>query len=128
MFEAVEELVGEHADLETKLADPSVHADQANARKLNKRYAELTPIVATYRAWKRTGDDIETARELAHDDPDFAAEVKQLEKDRGSSPRSSDCSSSRATRATTRTSSWRSRRARAATSPHSSPATCSACT
>ena len=27
MFEAVEELVGEHADLETKLADPSVHAD-----------------------------------------------------------------------------------------------------
>ena len=46
MFEAVEELVGEHADLEKKLADPSVHADQANARKLNKRYAELTPIVA----------------------------------------------------------------------------------
>ena len=62
MFEAVEELVGEHADLETKLADPSVHSDQANARKLNKRYAELTPIVATYRTWKQTGDDIDTAR------------------------------------------------------------------
>ncbi len=82
MFEAVEELVGEHADLEKKLADPSVHADQANARRLNKRYAELTPIVGTYRSWKQTGDDIETARELAHDDPDFAAEVKLLEKDR----------------------------------------------
>ena len=82
MFEAVEELVGEHADLEKKLADPSVHADQANARKLNKRYAELTPIVATYRAWKQTGDDIETARELAADDPDFAAEVKELEAQR----------------------------------------------
>ena len=82
MFEAVEELIGEHADLEKKLADPSVHADQANARKLNKRYAELTPIVATYRAWKQTGDDIETARELAADDPDFAAEVKELEKQR----------------------------------------------
>ena len=47
MFEAVEELVGEHADLEKKLADPSVHADQANARKLNKRYAELTLSAAT---------------------------------------------------------------------------------
>jgi peptide chain release factor 1 len=35
MFEAVEELVAEHADLEKKLADPSVHSDQANARKLN---------------------------------------------------------------------------------------------
>ena len=82
MFEAVEELVAEHADLEKKLADPSVHSDQANARRLNKRYAELTPIVATYRSWKQTGDDIETARELAADDPDFAAEVKDLEKQR----------------------------------------------
>ncbi|MFI8091453.1 peptide chain release factor 1 [Streptomyces sp. NPDC086080] len=82
MFEAVEELVAEHADLETKLADPSVHSDQANARKLNKRYAELTPIVATYRSWKQTGEDIETAREFAVDDPDFAAEVKELEEQR----------------------------------------------
>ncbi len=82
MFEAVEELVAEHADLEKKLADPSVHSDQANARKLNKRYAELTPIVATYRSWKQTGDDAETARELAADDPDFAAEVKDLEQRR----------------------------------------------
>ncbi|MDH2387356.1 peptide chain release factor 1 [Streptomyces sp. HNM0663] len=82
MFEAVEELVGEHADLEKQLADPSVHADQANARKLNKRYAELTPIVAAYRSWRQTGDDIVTARELAADDPDFADEVKELEKHR----------------------------------------------
>ncbi|GGO92669.1 peptide chain release factor 1 [Wenjunlia tyrosinilytica] len=82
MFEAVEDLIGEHADLEKKLADPSVHADQANARKLNKRYAELTPIVATYRAWRQHGDDIETARELAAEDPDFAAEVKSLEQGR----------------------------------------------
>lgn len=82
MFEAVEELVAEHADLEKKLADPSVHSDQANARKLNKRYAELTPIIATYRSWTQTGDDIETARELGADDPDFAAEVKVLEQQR----------------------------------------------
>ena len=53
MFEAVEDLIGEHADLESELADPAVHADQANARKLDKRYAELTPIVGTYRAWKQ---------------------------------------------------------------------------
>ncbi|WP_137993329.1 peptide chain release factor 1 [Streptomyces vilmorinianum] len=86
MFEAVEELVGEHADLEKKLADPSVHSDQANARKLNKRYAELTPIIGTYKAWKQSADDIETAKELAADDPDYAAEfaqeVKELEKQR----------------------------------------------
>ncbi|MFP8883508.1 peptide chain release factor 1 [Streptomyces mangrovi] len=79
MFEAVEELIGEHADLEKRLADPAVHADQANARRLGKRYAELTPVVGAYHEWKRTADDIATARELAADDPDFAAEVKELE-------------------------------------------------
>jgi peptide chain release factor 1 len=88
MFEAVEDLVGEHAGLEKRLADPSVHADQAQARRLGKRYAELTPIVGAYRAWRRAGDDIEAARELAAeaDDPqdagDFAAEIKSLERHR----------------------------------------------
>ncbi|MBO8185757.1 MULTISPECIES: peptide chain release factor 1 [Streptomyces] len=82
MFEAVEELVGEHADLERRLADPAIHADQAGARRLNKRYAELTPIVTAYSEWKRTGDDIGTARELAAEDSDFADEVKELERRR----------------------------------------------
>ena len=82
MFEAVEELIGEHADLEKRLADPAVHADQAEARRLGKRYAELTPVVGTYRAWRQTGDDIDTARELGADDPEFAAEVKELERAR----------------------------------------------
>ncbi|MBA0051585.1 peptide chain release factor 1 [Streptomyces sp. AJS327] len=79
MFEAVEELIGEHADLERQLADPAIHADQAAARRLNKRYAELTPVVSAYREWKRTGEDIETARELAAEDPGFFDEVKELE-------------------------------------------------
>ncbi|QMU72533.1 peptide chain release factor 1 [Streptacidiphilus sp. P02-A3a] len=79
MFEAVEELLSEHAVLEERLAEPGVHADPNEARKLSKRYAELTPITAAYRAWRQTGEDIETARELAADDPDFYAEIKQLE-------------------------------------------------
>ncbi|MBB5935746.1 peptide chain release factor 1 [Streptomyces zagrosensis] len=80
MFEAVEELIGEHADLEGRLADPAVHADQREAMRLGKRYAELTPIIATYRDWKRCGDDIEAGRELAADDPEFADEVKEQER------------------------------------------------
>jgi peptide chain release factor 1 len=78
MFEAVEELIGEHADLERRLADPAIHADQATARRLSRRYAELTPVISAYRAWQRCGDDIEAARELAAEDPEFAAEVKEL--------------------------------------------------
>jgi peptide chain release factor 1 len=79
MFEAVEGLVEEHAELEHRLADPSIHADQAVARKLNQRYAELTAIVRAYHEWQRLADDIEAARELAAEDPSFAEEADALE-------------------------------------------------
>ena len=49
MFDNVEELVAEYADLERRLADPAIHADAGAARKLGRRYAELGPIVAAYR-------------------------------------------------------------------------------
>jgi len=65
VFENVEALAAEHADLERQLADPAIHSDQNRARALGRRYAELTPIVETHRAWLTTQDDIATARELA---------------------------------------------------------------
>jgi peptide chain release factor 1 len=82
MFEAVEELLNEHATLEERLADPAVHADPGTARQLSKRYAELTPITKAYREWRQNGEDIEAARELADVDPDFYAEIKSLEAQR----------------------------------------------
>jgi len=83
VFEAIEELLGEHADLEKRLAESAVHTDQNLARKLGKRYAELTPIAETYKAYQANTLDIETARELALEDPDFAAEVGELQALRG---------------------------------------------
>jgi peptide chain release factor 1 len=82
VFEAMEDLLVEHADLERRLADPGVHADQALARKLGKRYAELNPIAETYKAYQANGGDIETARELAEEDPAFAAEIDTLQEER----------------------------------------------
>ncbi|MEU8132193.1 peptide chain release factor 1 [Streptodolium elevatio] len=79
MFEAMDDLLAEHADLERRLADPQVHADQARARTLGRRYAELSPIVDTYRSWVQAGDDIAAARELAAEDPDFATEADEQE-------------------------------------------------
>ena len=78
MFEAVEGLVEEHQQLETRLADPAIHADQGLARRLNQRYAELTAIVRTYAEWQRLGDDIGAARELASEDEGFAEEAETL--------------------------------------------------
>jgi peptide chain release factor 1 len=83
MFEAIDDLMVEHAELERRLADPQVHTDQALARKLGKRYAELTPIAEAYRAYQANAGDIDTARELAREDPGFADEIEVLQERRG---------------------------------------------
>jgi len=79
MFEAVEGLVTERYELEQQLADPATHTDQALAKKLNQRYAEVSAIVRTWEEWRQLGDDVAAARELGSDDPDFAAEAETLE-------------------------------------------------
>ncbi|HSN05809.1 MAG TPA: peptide chain release factor 1 [Candidatus Angelobacter sp.] len=78
MFETVEALLAEHVELEARLADPAVHADQALSRRLGRRYAELRPVIATYRSWKQAGEDAAAAHELGADDPAFRAEEESL--------------------------------------------------
>ena len=78
-FAAVQPLLAEYAEVEQALADPGVHADQAKARTLGRRYAELGRIVTAYRSWHSAAEDAETAVELAADDPAFAAEVEPLQ-------------------------------------------------
>ena len=70
--------LSEYADLEAQLADPSVHADQARARELGRRYAELGPLVAAIREQEALCADLEAAREMADEDPDMAREAEQL--------------------------------------------------
>jgi peptide chain release factor 1 len=72
-------LVAEYAELEQQLADPSVHADQARARDLGRRYAELGPVVAAVRELERVRGNLGAARELATEDAGFAEEAEQLE-------------------------------------------------
>jgi peptide chain release factor 1 len=76
--ESLPALLAEHAELERKLADPSVHADQALARRLGRRYAELSQIAETARQLEATQGDLATARELAGEDTSFAAEATEL--------------------------------------------------
>jgi len=79
MFESVETLVAEHKDLQDQLADPAVHADPARSKKINRRYAELSKIIAAYHTWQSTQEDLDAARELAKEDDAFAEEVPVLE-------------------------------------------------
>ena len=78
MQDAVAALVAEHADLEQRLADPAVHADQHLAKRLNQRYAELSAVVRAHEDLTALTGDLEAARELAEEDESFAAEVEAL--------------------------------------------------
>jgi peptide chain release factor 1 len=75
MFESCVALVREYDDLERQMADPALHADPAAARRVGKRHAHLRPVISAYRDWLRLGEDEQAARELAAEDPDFAAEA-----------------------------------------------------
>ncbi|MFT4125283.1 MAG: peptide chain release factor 1 [Gordonia sp. (in: high G+C Gram-positive bacteria)] len=75
---AIEDILAEHAGLESQLADPSLHDDPAVARRVGKRFAELAPIMATYQRLQAARDDLAAARELAADDAAFAEEIPGL--------------------------------------------------
>lgn len=79
MFESVQSLLDEHAELQLQLADPAVHTDQTLARRLGRRYAELDRIVDAYNKWHGLFDDLAAAKEMANEDPEFAAEVPVLQ-------------------------------------------------
>ncbi len=68
----------EHAELERALADPAVHADAGNARKLGRRYAELGQVVGAAKELATVREDEAAARELAAEDPGFASEAQAL--------------------------------------------------
>ena len=78
MFESCAELSAEYSDLELKLADPAVHADQSVARRFGRRYAELRPVITAYRYWATLADDVVAATELAEVDQSFADELPGL--------------------------------------------------
>ncbi len=79
MFESVLPLLDEHRRVQEELSDPAVHADAGRAKRVNRRYAELSRIVAAYEVWRAAADDLDAARELAREDEAFAAEVPSLE-------------------------------------------------
>ena len=78
-FASAHEMVREYQELEKLMADPSIHEDQGKARQLGRRYAQLGPVVAGFNQWKSAADDLEAAKEMAAEDPDFASEIPELE-------------------------------------------------
>lgn len=79
MFDSVAALIQEHQAVQVELSDPAVHADAARAKRVNRRYAELSRIVAAHDAWVAASDDLAAAQELAKEDAVFAEEVPGMQ-------------------------------------------------
>jgi peptide chain release factor 1 len=74
----LETLLAEYAEIEARLADPAIHADQAAARKAGRRFAELAPIQKAAGELVAARADLIAAKELADEDTAFASEVETL--------------------------------------------------
>jgi len=71
-------LLDEYMELEKRLADPAIHADQNTARRVGRRFAELTPLYKAAGELEEARADLEAARELVAEDPSFAAEAEAI--------------------------------------------------
>ncbi len=74
----LESLLAEYGEIEARLADPAIHADQNAARKAGRRFAELTPIHKAAGELKQAREDFAAASEMAGEDPGFAEEAEAL--------------------------------------------------
>ncbi len=79
MLDSLAGLRSEHASLQQQLSDSAVHSNPALAKKLNRRYAELSAILQADDDIKRLEEDFAAAKELAAEDSAFAAELPILE-------------------------------------------------
>lgn len=73
MFDKLQAAEDRYEEINHKLSDPTVIANQDEYRKLMKEYAELEEIVGKYREYKKVSHDIEDAKEMLEDklDKDF---------------------------------------------------------
>ena len=67
MLERLAGLETEFADVEARLADPDVFADQSRYRELATRHKELDAIVSRYRELRKRTDDLELAKQMLSD-------------------------------------------------------------
>ena len=79
MLDSLAGLRAEHAKLQEQLSDSAIHANPGMAKKLNRRYSELSAILAAGDAVIQLTDDLAAAKELAKEDPSFADELPVLE-------------------------------------------------
>ncbi|MDR2372936.1 MAG: peptide chain release factor 1 [Bifidobacteriaceae bacterium] len=72
-------LIAEHDRLTAQMSDPALHASPGRARAVGRRYAQVSQVVAAFRALDAAEQDLAAARELSDADRAFAEELPALE-------------------------------------------------
>jgi peptide chain release factor 1 len=72
-----EELERSHAELEERLADPTIYADPREAADLGRRLKELDPALRAAREWRQASADLADAK----GDPELSSFAGELEAD-----------------------------------------------
>ena len=80
MRDKLEKLIAAYEELERKLLDPSVLADQKEYTRLAKEHAKQAELVAKAREYLTALDDIDAAKEMLHETSD-ADEKAMLQED-----------------------------------------------
>ena len=70
MRDKLEKIIKGYEELQAKLGDPAVLADQKEYTRLSKEYANQGPLVEKAREYVQACDDIADAKEML-DDPDM---------------------------------------------------------
>ena len=81
MRDRLDDLEQEFGEVEARLADPTLIADQSRYGDVARRYRELEAIVIRYRELKAAEDDLATAREMFNEASSDDREVVRAEID-----------------------------------------------
>ena len=83
MFENLAGVEGRFLELEQQLADPEVVSDIKKYTSLLKEHKNMTPIVETYRVYKKAEEDLDEAKAIL-EDSGADADLKELAKEEAS--------------------------------------------
>jgi peptide chain release factor 1 len=80
MLDRLEEIAKKHEDLLAQQADPEIAVDPHRSREVAQKLAELEPVVAAYRVYRSTTDELDGAREIvAEADDDEMRQMAEAE-------------------------------------------------
>ncbi|MBR6486058.1 MAG: peptide chain release factor 1, partial [Lachnospiraceae bacterium] len=79
MFDKLDDLIMRYEDIMNELNEPGVANDQERFRKLMKEQSDLTPIIDTYKEYKKSKQDIEDSLAMLAEETDD--DMKEMLKD-----------------------------------------------